>query len=235
MFTRVSSWDCRRTAARAIAAPAATLALLLLTSCSTDSIFSSAPPAAGSQSSSPSFSQRFSSLFSTGSPATATTGVNPDLAGQEIDCPTIDVRPGASTYSVNAATNDPSVLGLRYQGTLGQTARECARAGSSVAMKIGVQGRIILGPAGGPGQIEVPLRLAIVHEGPEPKTIWTKFYRIPLEIPAGQSNIPFTQVEQDVSFPMPPPGDLQNYVVYIGFDPQGLRQAPERKPPPRRR
>ena len=33
------------------------------------------------------------------------------------------------------------------------------------------QGRIIIGPAGGPGKVDVPLRIAVVQEGVKPKTI----------------------------------------------------------------
>ena len=36
-------------------------------------------------------------------------------------------------------------------------------------MKVGIQGRVILGPSGRPGQIEVPLRIAVVQEGASPR------------------------------------------------------------------
>ena len=45
----------------------------------------------------------------------------------------------------------------RYQVSIGQTARECTPAGGVMTMKVGVQGRILLGPAGGPGQVDIPL------------------------------------------------------------------------------
>jgi hypothetical protein len=99
-------------------------------------------------------------------------------------------------------------------------------------MRIGVLGRVILGPAGGPGQIDVPLRYAVVQEGAEPKTIATKMYRIPVTIPAGQTNVPFTHVEEAMTFPMPRPSELDAYVVYIGFD---AVAKPEPKAPRGRR
>ena len=58
----------------------------------------------------------------------------------------------------------------RYQVTIGQTARECAALGGVMTMKVGVQGRVLLGPAGGPGQVDIPLRMAVVQEGTNPKT-----------------------------------------------------------------
>ena len=53
-------------------------------------------------------------------------------------------------------------MNLRYQAGLSQTARECKLNGQTLTMRVGIQGRIILGPAGGPGQIELPIRLAVV-------------------------------------------------------------------------
>lgn len=152
-------------------------------------------------------------------------------APAEIDCPGVDIRAGASTLSVTAPGQDAGPMSTRYQATIGETARECAALGGTMTMKIGVQGRILLGPAGGPGQLDVPLRLAVVREGAEPKTIWTKLYRFPVPIPPGQTSVPFVHVEQDVSFPMPRGNELEAYVVYVGFDPG----AGPVKPEPRRK
>jgi len=116
----------------------------------------------------------------------------------------------------------------RYQVSIAQTARECAPLGSVMTMKVGVEGRVLLGPAGGPGQIDVPLRMAVVQEGPNPKTIVSKFYKLAVAIPPGQTSVPFVHVEQDLTFPTPRAADFEAYVVYVGFDPQSLNTKPER-------
>ncbi len=149
-------------------------------------------------------------------------------------CPSVDVRPGASSLAFNAP-GDQGAMGLRYQATLGQTARECHAIGGNLNMKVGVQGRIILGPAGGAGTIEVPLRLALVEEGPSPKTLWTKLYRIPVTIPDGVPNVAFTHVEEDLTVPMPAGATIESYVVYIGFDALSVKEQPQKRPPQRRR
>jgi hypothetical protein len=150
------------------------------------------------------------------------------------DCPTVDIRFGASTYAVGPPGADPTATTLRYQATIARTARECSLLAGTMTVKVGVQGRIILGPAGGPGQIEVPIRLALVQEGVEPKTIWTKAYRVPVTIPPGQTNVPFVQIEEDISFPMPKPAEFNAYVIYVGFDPSLIKE-PEKKPPPKKK
>ncbi len=208
---------------------AGVLALAILTGCtSSDSLSGSSSAATGS---SPSMSQRFSQLFAGNTQAST---ANPTVSNQDVDCPAVDIRQGASTYSVNTPGPDASALALRYQGVIGQTARECAALGATLTIKLGVQGRIILGPAGTSGQIDVPMRFALVREGPEPKTVWTKFYKIPVTIPPGQTNVPFVYVEEDLTVPTPKPDDLEAYVIYVGFDPLGLqKQAPPRKPAPK--
>jgi hypothetical protein len=161
--------------------------------------------------------------------------------GSDIDplqnCPGIDIRQGAATLSIsgkNAA--DRNATELRYQATLGQLARECIVRGPNMTIKVGTQGRVILGPLGGPGDLVIPLRYAVVKEGVEPKTIVTTLHRIAVNVPPGQGNVPFSHVEENLTFPTPRVGDLETYVIYVGFDPlseQPKQRAPARKPKPR--
>lgn len=146
----------------------------------------------------------------------------------ELDCPGVEVRNGASTLAINAPGAESGPMNTRYQVTIAQLARECAALGGVMTVKVGVQGRILLGPAGGPGQVDVPLRMAVVQEGPEPKAIVSKFARLSVAVPPGQTAVPFVHVEQDLTFPMPRASVLEAYVVYVGFDPAPAK--PERKP-----
>jgi len=145
-----------------------------------------------------------------------------------MDCPTVDVRPGAATLQSTSTGRDASAGTLRYQMTIAQTARECAVLGATMTIKVGVQGRVILGPAGAPGRVDVPLRLALVQEGMTPKTIWTKFYKVAVAIAPGQTTVPFTYVEEDLTFPVPSRDVLDAYVVYVGFD-QAVKEQPTKK------
>ena len=146
----------------------------------------------------------------------------------EVDCPGVTVRQGASTLAITEPGAEAGPMTTRYQVSIAQTARECAPLGSAMTMKVGVEGRVLLGPAGGPGQIDVPLRMAVVQEGPNPKTILSKFYKLAVAIPPGQTSVPFVHVEQDLTFPTPRAADFDSYVVYVGFDPQSLNTKPER-------
>ena len=182
------------------------------------------PAPAGAQSISDKLNSWF---FGGGSSSQQAPGDTPDNASIDIECPGVEVRAGASTLAINTPGAESGPMNTRYQVTIGQTARECAALGGVMTMRVGVQGRVLLGPAGGPGQVDVPLRVAVVQEGPEPKPIVSKFARLSVAIPPGQTAVPFVHVEQDVTFPMPRPGVLEAYVVYVGFDPAPAK--PERK------
>jgi hypothetical protein len=200
-----------------------------LSACSWTEPFTGSPAGSTSASgSSGSFTDRVTRLFGGGQssqPAQqVSTGPSPDT-----DCPPVTVREGASTLMVGPPKVQPDATNLRYQVTFGQMARECAVLGATMTIKVGVQGRVILGPTGGPGNIEVPLRLALVQEGPQPKTIWTKFYKVPVTIPPGQTSLTFIHVEEDVTFPTPKGDDIDAYVVYVGFDPNAQPEKPAKK------
>jgi hypothetical protein len=213
-------------------------ALLLLTAmlsgCSgTERLFGSASEPETTASTSPSLADRMSNLFGSSRQASA-QGAGP-VSSDDIDCPTVDIRPGSSTLAIAGRGAESSAMDLRYQATIGRTARECALLGATMTIKVGVQGRVVIGPNGGPGQIDIPLRYALVHEGPEPKTILTKLHRFPVTIGPGQTGVAFTHIEEDLTIPVPDLIALQSYVVYVGFDPAAPKPAPERKRTPRAR
>ncbi len=228
-------------ATRSAGGPLLAIALLaslpLLEACSSAGLFGSSPPkdsdttstvSAPPPAESPGLTDRLSSFFRAAPPKNATEGVGGPST--DIDCPLVDVRKGASTYSVNSNEQGPSAIALRYQVTIGRTARQCAVVGTDMRIKVGVQGRVILGPAGAPGTIEVPLRYAIVEEAPESRTVVTRFFLIPVAVGPDQTNVPFTHIVEDLTFPMPKANeDLDSYVIYVGFDPQSAK-PPERKP-----
>jgi hypothetical protein len=147
-------------------------------------------------------------------------------ADDDIDCPQVTVRAGASTYGVGA-TGKPAVGNdVRFQATITKMARECTRNGGDITVRVGIQGRVIAGPAGAPATVEVPLRVAVVLGGVGEKVIASKAYRTTVEMSEGGS-VPFTFVAEDLSYPVPSAATADSYIFYVGFDPQAL--APEPK------
>jgi hypothetical protein len=200
-------------------AGALVVAGVLLSGCGGGSSLSSAAPE-----SPPSITDRFSQLFGSKSQA---VGEASAADGTELDCPVVKIRAGASTYAVALPGKQPVGADLRYQATITRTARDCTRSGGQITARIGIEGRVITGPAGTPATVEIPLRVAVVQAGVQERTIATKVYRTTVSMSEG--NVPFSLVGEDLVYSSPPGVTSDSYIFYIGFDPQALTpEAPAR-------
>lgn len=176
-----------------------------------------------------SLSDRFKSLFGgkPDEPAQPNPAPAPGQpAEDDIDCPQVTVRSGASTYAVGANGKQAVGNDIRFQATITKMARECARSGGDITARIGIQGRVIAGPAGAPATVEVPLRIAVVQGGVGEKVIASKAYRTTVEMTEGGS-VPFTFVVEDMAYPVPSAAVADSYIFYVGFDPQALSPEPK--------
>lgn len=214
----------RSKAARAAAGLAAAGALAALAGCGGNSSMFNGSPL---------------DLFSNSSKATQANAAAPDApeTPTDVECPGVIIRDGAATLTIGSNPKEatPSPLDVRYQGSIVRTARECHVANGVMTMKVGIEGRVITGPAGGPGTVEVPLRVAVVQDGLNPKTIVSNFGKETVTIEQQVDRAAFTHIDENISFPLPRPlGLIDSYVVYVGFDPMGAK-PPEKKAPPKRR
>ncbi|AXK81627.1 hypothetical protein DW352_14535 [Pseudolabrys taiwanensis] len=206
------------TGLRAVAFAGVALALGACGSTSTSSLLSGSPL----------------DLFSSSSKATKTDTAasgTETVSASDIECPEMKVRTGASTLMVGSKPGDgePAALDVRYQGTIIRMARECNVHAGMMTMKVGIEGRIITGPAGAPGTVDVPLRIAVVQEGLTPKPIVSKFAREQVTISSAVDRVTFTHIDNDLTFPLPQPlGLIDSFVVYVGFDPLGAKPEPRR-------
>jgi hypothetical protein len=176
-----------------------------------------------------SLTDRFKSLFGGNSdePAQTAPPAAPETTDQSgLTCPEVKIRAGASTYAVAAPGKQPVGNDLRFQATITKTARECQINGGQITVRVGIQGRVIAGPAGAPSSIQIPLRVAVVQGGVSEKTITTKAYQTTVTLTESGSD-PFTLVTDDLVYPAPSVAVGDTYVFYIGFDPQALKPEPK--------
>jgi hypothetical protein len=216
MPTMDANWVCHLRVALTLAVAGA-----LLSGCGGGSLFGA------SSDPSPSIGSRFSQLF--GSKSQAVGEAAPPPVDNELSCPPVSIRAGASTYAVAAPGKQPVGNDLRYQATITRTARDCTQTGDQITARIGILGRVIAGPAGSPATVEIPLRVAVVQGGVQEKTIATKVYRTTVSI-ADASSAPFSLVAEDMVYPVPPGAAGDSYIFYIGFDPQAVKPEPPARP-----
>ena len=214
-----------RTAMRGMARLAACGALLLLAGCnSLGGMFgggSTAPVA--SSSGGGSALQNLLRFGNTSEPAVVTK--DPD---RTISCPKVDVLEGTAAYRFGG--QDGSNLSVAYQASVAELARECRVEGKTLAIRVGVEGRLLIGPAGKPGAFTVPIRIAVRKDD---KVVFSKATRVPVTVPADDTQALFTYIEESVSVPIGTQDPSDEYTILVGFDPASA--APDKPARARRR
>lgn len=142
-----------------------------------------------------------------------------------VRCNRVEVREGTEvlrTYD-GGGQGDPNRL--RWQATVVSAERECRSFADSVEYRVGISGRVVVGPRGGPGTFAVPVRVALVRGGTQ--VIQSKLVRASVTITDGPAL--FSLVEE-FSLPRAPTDTLDGVQILVGFDP-----TPERPQRPQRR
>ncbi|MGI8568334.1 MAG: hypothetical protein ACR2KT_04340 [Methylocella sp.] len=140
----------------------------------------------------------------------------PGAEVRHIFCPEVLILEGTAASQAYAGT-PPSSANLRYQYALGDSARECALEGDQLAIKIGVAGRVLLGPAGSPGGFSVPVRMAVLR-GRDNQPIVSKLYRPTVTVAAGETQADFTIVSEPLRVPFIQDHAEDDYTIKVGID-----------------
>jgi hypothetical protein len=149
-------------------------------------------------------------LFGLGKPPLPPQSASPS------GCPEITVLDGTGAQRIMAA-NAAGNEGLRHQFSISDVARECRLSNNQMVLKVGVEGRVLLGPAGSPGTFDVPIRIAIVNKLDD-KPFLSKLYKVAASIPKGQTGTPYTLVADSLVIPFGAGRSAQDYIIKIGID-----------------
>ncbi|HXW71724.1 MAG TPA: hypothetical protein VEK34_09835 [Methylocella sp.] len=144
---------------------------------------------------------------------------------RHIFCPQVLILEGTAASRAYAGTPQ-SNTNLRYQYSLTDTARECTLNGDDLAIKIGVAGKVLLGPAGAPGPFSVPVRMAILTER-DNKPVTSKIYRATVNVAAGQTSADFTVVSDPLEVPFIKDHAEDDYTIKVGIDEGPEKPAPK--------
>jgi len=151
----------------------------------------------------------------------------PGTQVRHIFCPEVVVLEGTAASQVYAGT-PPSSANLRYQYALDDTARECTLEGDQLAIKIGVAGKVLLGPAGSPGGFSVPVRMAVLREH-DNQPIVSKIYRASVTVAAGETRADFTVVSEPLHVPFIQDHAEDDYTIKVGIDEGASADKPAAK------
>jgi len=136
----------------------------------------------------------------------------------ELICPEVIIADGGAAIRAQAGQDSS---GLRYQVSITNVARECTPTGNGgFRLKLGVEGRVLLGPAGSPGSYGATLSTTVTRGT---TTVARRGSRVGGTIPSGQSGVDFSHVEDGIVVPAGK-GDVE---IIIGLG-QGGAATPAR-------
>ena len=151
-------------------------------------------------------------------------GTDASKTEQTLDCPEVQVPSGESALRVGGEGS----TSVRHQFSVGEVARECAVAGNQLTIKIGVKGRVLLGPAGSPGSYSAPLRIGIRKTLGE-QIVVSKVFNVGGTVAPGTPGADFMIVTEPLAVPFTSMHAADDYEVVVGFGKDAKAGAAEKR------
>ena len=140
------------------------------------------------------------------------TEASADIAG---GCPRFTVwsRDGQVTIYEQGRVGDG--LAVMHRGEITKTARECRQESNRVTIKYGFSGKVLLGPRGKTGNIQLPLTVFVT----DAKRERVAQDAVRIEVPVALDKpIGYFSAVREVSFTVPEGARPGEFEVHVGFD-----------------
>jgi hypothetical protein len=136
------------------------------------------------------------------------------------------VADGAAAMRAYAGGRAGAAEALRHQISIANVGRECRGQGDgSVLVKVGVEGRALLGPAGAPGRFEAPVHF-VIRRGD--RVLANRARSASVSLAAGQTQGTFVIVEEG----MVVPAGTGEFEIEVGLGKSGASERPPRRARP---
>ncbi|MGN6683511.1 MAG: hypothetical protein ACTHKD_05820 [Devosia sp.] len=149
--------------------------------------------------------------------ATATpdqiAAMSPALPAIATECPPIKVRPGAEAVYFYGKGQVGNPRDLQYQAVIDKQSRNCTVSNGLIMVKMGVVGRLMLGPAGNQQSVDLPLRFAVERGDSTP--LYSELYQIPVAVTPPAQAGDFVKVVDNVQIPYVAGDEI---TIWVGFD-----------------
>ncbi|WP_374624840.1 hypothetical protein [Devosia sp.] len=140
---------------------------------------------------------------------TAATSALPAIA---TECPPIKVRAGGEALFYYGKGKVGNPRDLNYQAVIDKQSRNCVVSNGLITVKMGVVGRLLLGPSGNQTEITVPIRFAVERDN---VAMFSEKYEIPVSVLPPAQSTEFVKVVENVAIPYT---GGEQIVIWVGFD-----------------
>jgi hypothetical protein len=132
-----------------------------------------------------------------------------DLRGY---CPRVTLRDGTAFFNSYAKGGQDDPAKLLYQASITNVTRSCKRSDGMVNITVAVAGRVVPGPAGAPGTITMPIRIAVVQGE---TVLYSQLHKHQVAVGDASAATQFVFNDPNISLPEPSQRDIQ---IFAGYD-----------------
>jgi hypothetical protein len=129
-------------------------------------------------------------------------------------CPPIRIKGGTQALTVYERGHEAEPSAVRYQASIVKTARECANTADGIAIKVGVAGRAVAGPKGGPGNLTLPVRVVVLKQSGG--VLYSELFKFGTTLSPPELGVDFSEVIPQFTVPAGP--EDRDLIIYVGFD-----------------
>ena len=134
-------------------------------------------------------------------------------------CPKVSVWPRDNNLTIYEPGRVGDGLAIMHRGEITKTARECTVEPGRVTVKYGFSGRVLLGPRGKSGPVQLPVSIFVTDAKRE--KLSTETAKVDT-IVAVENPIGYFSAVRTVTIPVPEGARPGEFEVFVGFD----RNAP---------
>jgi len=142
---------------------------------------------------------------------------------EDVYCPPVNIFEGGAAIQAYSGGQVGDATALRSQVAIGQLARECVgQPDGSTIVKVGVEGRALVGAGGSAGRYNVPVHIVVKSRS---NVLANRSRQISVAIPAGDSQASFAVIEDNIVVPAVSANDFEIEVGLGSRAAQGRRRG----------
>ena len=134
-------------------------------------------------------------------------------------CPNVTLREGTALFNSYAKGGQDGPDKLVYQTAITDVTRSCKYVDGQMTIKVGVAGKVVVGPAGGAGAIIMPIRVAVTR-GEE--VLYSELHKHAVQVTDLAQATQWLFIVSNITIPNPKAPDI---VIYVGYDEGPAKQA----------
>ncbi len=127
-------------------------------------------------------------------------------------CPNIILRDSTTFFNSYTKGGQDDPTKLMHQLAITDVTRSCTRTDGQMSIKVGVAGKVVVGPAGDAGTVNILIRIAVIRND---EVLYSQLHKNSVQVIDPSTATQFVFTYQNLVIPVPTSRDIQ---IYVGFD-----------------